>query len=93
LSGRSSRSSVSCLGLWRGLIARRTFRAGHPGLGRELLHAHGTNHLPERYPNSNALLVDRGQQELSRELGVLQVAGETERSSPHFVLPCVPNPG
>jgi hypothetical protein len=53
-------------------------RAGcPPHLLSKFLDAHGANHLPERQLNRNALL-DRAQQELARELRVLQVARETE---------------
>ena len=47
-------------------------RAGHPYLGRELLHAHRSNNLAKRDLKRN-LFVDRSEQKFSGELRIPKV--------------------
>lgn len=52
-------------------------RRGHVDLGRELLHAHRSDHLAERDLNGHTL-VHRGKQELAGELAISQILGEPD---------------
>jgi len=60
-------------------------RAGHPDLGRELLHAHGSNNLAKRDLKWN-LLVDRSEQKFSREFRIPKMLRQP--NIPAFMSPC-----
>ncbi len=60
-------------------------RAGHPDLGRELLHAHRSNNFAKSDLKWN-VLVDRCEQELSGELRIPKILRQP--SIPLLMSPC-----